>query len=184
MNLSCARARRRMLMNEGGNAGWLSRILLARHLKDCPSCREFSASVGIVTRKLAPAILETPPDRVSRRLRQMGRDSLARVVERAGTLEFRRRIRQSLLGGFAGAAAALLLASLNPLASFGPAGSYPLLGATLQEELREMDDTDAPAAGTLEERLDGLEQKLRCLEIAIDEFNWNSLEGGNPCVDT
>jgi predicted anti-sigma-YlaC factor YlaD len=58
MHGHCDRARHWASAEVDGELSTFERVLLANHLAGCPSCREFSASVGDLTRTLREAPLE------------------------------------------------------------------------------------------------------------------------------
>lgn len=174
MKRACIRTRRAWLLAQDGQGGPVARLLMNRHFRSCPECRDFAATAASITGRIPYPDYGPPPDRVARTLHLKAVAELARAREAERREENRMRVRQSLIGTCAGAAAAVLLAVALP-------GIY-------RDAARN--DISGPAGGfvsdpaSLEDNLDNLEDRLDCLRALIDDFDWNSTEGGNPCADT
>lgn len=140
---------------------------MIRHLRNCADCRDFAAAAEDILARVPYPEFDPPSDRVARELHLKAVSELARARETDSIRTGRSRGRQSLLGSFAGAVAALILIMTHPGPAVPPGVS---VGAS------------APAS--LEDNLDSLEERMDCLRSVIDDINWNSLEGENPCIDT
>ncbi len=167
MKGACARARRAWLLAQDGRAGIWGRLAMKRHFRVCADCRDFIADAEAIFARAPRPEFAPPSDRVAGALHIEAAAALyaAREAER---LEIARsRSRQSLVGSLAGACAALALLLALP----GP-GLPPAPPGT----------TSGPAV--LDDNIESLEDRMNCLRNLVDDFNWNSLEGESPCIDT
>lgn len=167
MKRACVRARRAWLLDQDRPGGLWGRFRMNRHFRSCPDCRDFAAAASEIIARVRVPELAPPSDRVARELHLQAVAGLARAREAERIETGRSRGRQSLLGSFAGAAAALMLIFTLPEPAVPPGTSAGV---------------SAPAS--LEDNLDGLQERLDCLRSLMDDINWNSLEGESICTDT
>jgi hypothetical protein len=172
MKGSCTRTRRSWLLAQDGQANLWVRLTLGWHFRGCSSCRAFASAARAVCARMPEPDGGIPGAHVARALHLKAAAELAPARAQDQREENQLRVRQSLFGTLTGAAAALLFAFMTPT------------GIDIPSPGTSAASTIASEATSLDDKMDSLEDRLKCLQALIDDFNWNSLEGGDPCADT
>lgn len=192
-----------------GAAGWLASRANDRHLAECADCRRFAASAVEVARRTAGAGDIAPPAELVRTIGRLAAEALpgpAAAGWRGETEQSSLRLdaEQSHLrwdaeqrwwaGAFMGgailaAAAGLVLAFLRPAAFSGHPTPPSRLESRLAWAQQEMDQVEAEVpVGTgrmsFDDRIQSTEQQLRCLEVDLEDVNWNTLKQDSACTDS
>lgn len=196
MNLiGCGTAQRWWLACSNGPEGpdhagmfGLGRMFLVRgHLAGCADCRAFARDADALLESAGPLASVEPDPRIHREIHLRAAAELDSIRKRAIAETGRRR--RIILVAAPASAAGLLLVLVIP----GVFRARPDTPIAIEERLAAIQQELVPASRlsltvtprtTLEDWIREMEKQLRCLEIEIDNIQWNSLEGGDQCVES